>query len=246
MNQIDKAMEDNAQQIDGSEKIILDDDKGEINKFIKKHHSSVLIKNVSFVLHSSIARYYFFKGSVKDNSSVLYFAKQVGKIWQAAKRDDPYADLFLLRIYDALSQTKKEIREKIKHYDEYIKKEIKFVWHMQLNKEPQPIKLYFDLSYGYMAANLISDFDELVCLLYSARKLGITFDQSVGDLVAQSGNKIKEAFEWANKWQKTEVTREDVRQQNEKAKLAYEQMGAVHEQILSCQLRAPYAPKIIT
>jgi integrating conjugative element protein (TIGR03761 family) len=195
------------------------------------------------VLRTSTARYYFFKGGGgKGAVSVLHFAKQVREIWRAAEQDDPYADLFLLRIYDALTNTRRDIRQTIKYYRDYLAKEVSFDWDLQLSKAGEPVRLYFNSSYGYMAANLIADLDELVCLLYATKKLGVMLDKPIAELIAESTNKIKTVLQWPQQWRKTEITREDVRQQNEKAKQAKIFMGDIHEQILSGKLRSPYAP----
>lgn len=210
----------------------------------KKYRSVLLLNEAYLTLRSRIARYYFYKGGDKEGIGVMSFNKQVREIWQAAEQDDPYADLFLLRVYDALVGVRREIRQRTKHYREFIQEEINLDWKTTLSDEPMKIKLYFKLSYGYMAANLIADFDNYACLLYSAKMMGVMLDRPINELLQQMGDKIKTTFELPQKWKRTDVTREDVNQQNDKATLAKECMGSINEKVLTGILRSPYAPKI--
>ena len=210
----------------------------------KKYRQVRLINEAYLTLRSRIARYYFYKGGDKNGGGVFYFNKQVREIWYAAEQDDPYADLFLLRIYDALITTRREIRQKIKYYQDYIQGEVNLQWKIILSDEPIKIKLNFMLSYGYMAADLIADFDNFACLIYSGKMLGVMLDKPINDLLQQIGDKIKATFELPQKWIKIEVTREDIQQNNDRAKFACEHMGLINEKVLTGELRAPFSPKI--
>ena len=213
----------------------------------KKRRWDAFNNEAFLVLKSRAARFYFFRGGKPEGGvGVIYFAKQMSDIWKAAALDDPYADLFLLRVYDGLKTIQREIRQLIKQYRETIQKEIRFDWHTTLTDEPEKIKLHFKQAYGFMAANLIAVFDEYACLLYAANQLGVVLDKSARELLAPIGEKIRVVFELPQHYTKLDITREDIRQQNDKAKTAAELMGQLNEKVLEGTLRAPHAPRIKT
>ena len=211
----------------------------------KKHRSDAFSNEGYLLLKSRVARFYFYRGGKSKNGvGVIYFAKQMNEIWKASKLDDPYADLFLLRVYDGLKTTQREIRHLIKQYREYIQKEINFDWNTTLAKEPEKIRLNFKYAYGFMAANLIAIFDEYACVLYSASQLGVILDKPTRELLDPIGKKIRAVLELPQQYTKLDITREDIRQHNDKAKIALELMGQLNEKVLAGTLRAPHAPPI--
>lgn len=206
------------------------------------------INNEAFlVLKSRTARFYFFRGGKPVGGiGVIYFAKLMSDIWKAAALDDPYADLFLLRVYDGLKTAQREICQLIKQYRETIQKEIRFDWHTTLTDEPEKIKLNFKHAYGFMAANLIAVFDEYACQLYAANQLGVVLDKPARELLEPMGEKIRAVLELPQHYSKLDISREDIRQQNDKAKTAMELMGPLNKEVLEGTLRAPHAPRIKT
>ncbi len=207
-----------------------------------KNKPSALIYEADIVLKTRIARYYFYRGGLPNGTGVIYFTKLVRSIWQAAAKDDPYADLFLLRIYDALVSIRRDIQQQITHYNQLIDQKTRLKWKPAECANPSQIHLYFKLAYGYRAAEIIAEFDHYVNLIVSAKRYGILLEAPVHELIEPMGEKIRHALDLPKQWQEINVTRDDIRQQNELAQQAQTLMGALNPQILAGTLRAPDAP----
>ena len=211
----------------------------------------ILVDKAYLELKTRIARHYFFNANSeqdKEHIGLLNFVRKVREIWAAAKLDDPYADLYLLKIYDGLISLRREIQSQTKHYQEIIQKQVSFNWKLGLSDAPKKIILNFRHPYGFMAANLIASFDEYACVLYSAKMLGVILDKSIDELLNKIGEKISILFALSHKWESTGISREDINNKTEKffkVKNILDSLGVINDQILSSTLRSPHAPKII-
>ena len=175
---------------------------------------------------------------------VIGFGQRTGALWRAAESDDPYADWVLLRIEESLQSIKKSIDSHSKRIGEVLEAMDGFEIDIAQSSEPARIPLQFNNPYGYMVAYLVSDFDKLSCKVLTARHLGLIERQRSDEILREAGRGIRRLLNCAFEWRFTGVNREDIRQQNQNAARAQQQMGNVPADVLSGQKRARMAPQI--
>lgn len=203
-----------------------------------------LLSDAKIVLQTTQAQQ-LFKGNWREKAiGLLEFSNLVHRIWQAAEKDDPYADLFLLRIYDALFQARKQIQQKLQYCQQAFAKEQGVELNPVFSEKPLKLPLQFATAYGYMAAYLLADLDQLIRYLITARRTGIELDKKINILLYENIRVVKKAFYIPLSWKYTDVTRQDIEANNPKAERAIKEMGVLNSQVLEGNLRAPYSPKI--
>jgi integrating conjugative element protein (TIGR03761 family) len=178
----------------------------------------------------------------KDVLGLFQFAKRVTPIVKAASQDDPYADLTLLRLHDGLFQT---------HYY-FTRQKIKY---KSLIDDPRNcgrklvgdaiiIPSHFSSAYGYLAADIISGYDQIMSLVLTAKYTGVRNFMNFNEVAQTLKITIDPVLNLPLKWHNTGVTRDDVRQQTPLAQEASQLMGQVPDIILKGELRATHAPPI--
>ena len=113
-------------------------------------------KRAKILLHTNLA-IKMFRGYDRHHVGVPYFSKLVHSIWQAAREKDPYAELYLLRIYDSLVQARREFQNLEAHYRQCFKNEIDAELDSFIDEHPLSIPLAFTTPYAFMAAYLLTD-----------------------------------------------------------------------------------------
>lgn len=203
---------------------------------------------VHLTLHTAYAQKLFL-GFRPDKRSInlLQFGGRMTQIWDASERDDPYADWYLLKVYDLLMKLQKQLSGEIKEYQAKLK-EANQLANLTINpfESQQPVieSLWFRTQYGYMAASLIAHFDELMRTILTANRVGILLDKPEKDIRQFWLDELLALFRLPFKWKPLPVTRADFKSDNDQAKIAQEKMGQLPEPILLLTLRSPFAPAI--
>jgi integrating conjugative element protein (TIGR03761 family) len=179
-----------------------------------------------------------------NSTGVTEFSKRVNQIWQAASQDDPYADLFLLRIYDILVQTRRKLAESQEKYKQLLlDAEDGVKLNIGESTKPMEFPLDFRTPYGYMASYMLADFDKLTRLFFTLRQLGLV-DGYFSEVLNEANQWVKDVLNKPSEWQFTGVTRQDMLEKNQRANKAIELMGKISPKIVQGKLRAPHAPVI--
>lgn len=179
-----------------------------------------------------------------NSVGVTEFSKRMNQIWQSAAQDDPFADLFLLRIYDALVQTRRKLSEYKDKY-QHILMEAEDGVRLEIGESTKPLEFPLDFltPYGYMASYMLADFDKLTRLFLTLRRLGL-IDGYFKEALSEANTLILDVLSKPSEWHFTGVTRKDMQEKNQLAKKAIELMGKISPKILQAKLRSPHAPVI--
>lgn len=166
------------------------------------------------------------------------------RIWVSAMLDDPYADWFLLQLYEALETGRTDIRRMRSEMGELLRSAGSVEITVAHSLKPVRVPLVFANPYGYMGAYLVSDFDELVCAVLTARHVGLLTRDAAEQALNHGGRLVRRAFLLPTLWKHCAVDRDDVRQDNARAQAARAAMGDLPQAVLDGNLRARHAPEI--
>ncbi len=169
------------------------------------------------------------------------------QIWEAAERDDPYADWYLLKVYALLMKLQKQLSVEIEKYQAKLKEAhalVSLTVHPFESQQPVVESLWFRTQYGYMAASGVAHFDELMRTILTAHRVGILLDKPEKDIRQIWLDQLLALFRLPFKWKPLPVTRADIKSDNDQAKIAQEKMGKIPEPILLLELRSPFAPTV--
>jgi integrating conjugative element protein (TIGR03761 family) len=201
-----------------------------------------LNSEIKMTLHTRIAQS-LFNGSWKHGRmGLLQFAKVMTALWNAYSEDDPYAELYILKTYQNLM----EAREKIKSFESVLNPMLSNLRGIEvtecLSTNPTVHPLTFATPFGFMGAYLIADADYVIRLILTLERLGISINNE--EISIKGITKyIQDVFSTPRGWKRTQITRSDIKLNNEKAKLVKEQLGEVPLSILEKKIDFAFLPK---
>jgi integrating conjugative element protein (TIGR03761 family) len=199
--------------------------------------------DITLVLHNPTAEY-LVKGSWNyKQMGLLQFAKSVQLIWQAAKGDDPYAEWYLMQIYEQITLLKEEVKKAEALCQEKFAQLRGLEVQVMDNLKPIKLPLRFATPFGYMAAYLIADLDYFFRQANILKRLGILLEGK--QIPVYFVQKMHMLFAHARLWQYTGITRKDIKENNQLAQKAKELMGALPEPILNNQFQFMFLPRIV-
>ncbi len=142
---------------------------------------------------------------------LLGFAHRLRVIWQAARRDDPYADWWLIRLDVALEQAQEKFR------DEQIALEMQWEsWStLQIavaeSQQPSTVSLRFSNPYAYRAAELVGEFDLAARMLLTSRHVGLVCDQSTQEILNDCSAALRRLFTMSLGYRRLGIDRSSLR-----------------------------------
>lgn len=128
-------------------------------------------------------------------TGLVRYGMNMKGIWNAASRDDPYADYALLRIENALTKARQTINTLRKETESLLENAAAGVQiDVAHSLEPVRIPLQFANAYGYMGAYVIADYDQLVCAILTARHVGLMPQENIDETnMVQAATEVPEA-----------------------------------------------------
>jgi integrating conjugative element protein (TIGR03761 family) len=180
----------------------------------KKKEQYPFIVMATLTLHTEIAHNIFDARWNKGNIGLIQFASQVAKIYKASQADDPYADWFLMKIYDAVVSAKdnlKKIEEKATFYFDN-QRGLKLQYSPN---KPWQHELRVVNPYSYMGASLLTDLDHILRKIVIIRHVCVQTKSQL--TIKQPIKELQDAFAVPFVWKNTKVTRADIRSGNQNA-----------------------------
>jgi len=171
------------------------------------------------------------------------FADRLRVIWQAARDDDPYADWWLIKVHEALDQA----RNFLNRYQEEQGTRLARMKAMEVtvaeSLRPYRIQLQFANPYAYQGAQLIAEYDTLVCTVLTCRHIGQLDDESAQVIINLCARKIRGTFVVPQGYRLLGIDRKCLQQSSGKDPRASSLMGELPEDVLSGEHRAPIVPR---
>jgi integrating conjugative element protein (TIGR03761 family) len=166
-------------------------------------------------LHTDIANNLFYATWKIGNIGLVQFASWVAKMYKSSQADDPYADWYLMKTYDALFNAKERLK-KIEEKTTFYFGNLRGVNLRYAPTKPSHQELRIASPFSYMGACLLTDLDHILRQIIILRHVGI--NQSGNEITIKKPIKeLQDAFAVPFSWKETHVTRADIRSGNQKA-----------------------------
>ena len=137
---------------------------------------------------------------------LIGFADRLKSLWQAVRFDDPYADWWLLKVEEGVADIRAQLQGLQQRMDALItESNSAFEFTVAQSSRPQRVSLQFANPYAFRAAQLLGEYDRLMCT----------------DMTLPQG------------YHSLDVRRHDIRQGTPAAIKARERMGEIPQDILN-------------
>jgi len=194
-----------------------------------KKTNSVLKMDSKILLHTRLAQSLFDYSWQHGKMGLLQFAKLTSTLWKAMNEDDPYADWFLVQTYQALNDARDKMKLLESQLEEHILKIRGIAVNPLLNTQPVEYPLQFATFFSYQGASLLADADYVIRQILTLKKLGkVNSINLINDVVKC----LQDVFAIPRQWRHTGVTRQDFKEDNQKAADAQQLLGELPDNIL--------------
>ena len=160
----------------------------------------------------------------------------------AAEHNDPYADLWMLRMEEKLVQSRKmmqimqdQAKDMFSKLPEGVDIENCF------NVQPARFPLYINTPLAYQGIYLLTDFDQLARQLLLASHIALISRREMHHRLNSGATVIRSTFGLAQKYHGSGLTRQDFINNTPQARAAIARLGPLPEAVLSGQLRSSFS-----
>lgn len=175
---------------------------------------------------------------------LMQFSKYLNQMAEAARNDDPYADWFLLQAEEALEAASSGIANLRGRIGKLLDSVPAMQVEVAQSTKPLRITLNFAASYAYWTTRVITDYDELVRMVLTARHVAYMDAAAERGVLNEASRMVRRVFESTARYRYTGITRKEVQQTTEPARQAAELMGQLPVEILEKRQRPKFAPAI--
>lgn len=179
------------------------------------------------------------------------YAQISGAVCDAAARDDPYADRCLFDIEAAASKAEAGLKRETALLTGLLQAHRNIHIGNPGSARPATATLEFRTPYAHRAAQLVTQFDEVVGLALVARNTAVLGMMDFDALVKRAGHGVRGVLGCVYHWRPTLVTRDDFAAHNQvmaRAMAVYEAirpgLSALPDDILRGKVRPKFAPGI--
>lgn len=175
---------------------------------------------------------------------LLTFAERLRLIWDGSRADDPWADWWLVKVCNALESTRQLIGKWRRDMDNLLALQVPGMQvSLAKSKRPHRTRLAFANPYAYQGAQLLCEYDALVCRALTASHIGRLDNATRHELLVGCSRKLRATFMIPQGYRFTGVDRQALQERDGRIRTACWTMGEVPEAILSGELQAPQVPR---
>ncbi len=182
------------------------------------------------------------KGNKPAITGLLGFASQMNILWQAAADDDPYADWWLVRVEEAIAAAQSFLATQRAQVDSAALDTFRFRVGISHSRRPQTLMLQFATPHAYRAAQLLGEYDALVCQCLTLKHVGACPSGQMGDLIALGGHRLRGVFSLPQGYRVFAINRADVHHNTQRAHQARAHLGELPLEILTGERAASHTP----
>jgi integrating conjugative element protein (TIGR03761 family) len=175
-------------------------------------------------------------------TGLLGFATQLNMVWHAASEDDPYAHWWLIRIEEAIGQAQVFLAEQVSRMGALYPGTARFQWSASHSQRPHTVLLQFATPYAYRAAQLLGEFDCLVCQCLTLKHVGACAPEQLTGVIESAAHQVRRVFSLPQGFRVFAIDRAEVRQNTQRAEQALAHFGELPAEILSGARTATFAP----
>lgn len=163
---------------------------------------------------------------------LIGFADRLKSLWQAIRTDDPYADWWLLKVEEGIAGSRGQLRRLQQGLEALFVASGSLEFSVAQSSRPQRVSLQFANPYAFRAAQLLGEYDQLMCTDMTLHHLGVDIPGDLVEQVAGSGRWIRRVFALPQGYHCLGIRRSDIGQDTPVFAIARERMGDVPEDIL--------------
>lgn len=159
--------------------------------------------------------------------------------------DNPYADMWMLRLEERLLAARDEMNTLFDNTKTCLSQlpDMLTVENC-LSIQPARFPVFASSQLGFIAVYLLTDYDRLMRHSLLANHMALLSRTVLNDFRQRGGNLLRSIFTLAQKYRRIPVTREDFRVGNARAVAAEEAVGPLPADILDGTRRSQYAPQL--
>jgi integrating conjugative element protein (TIGR03761 family) len=176
-------------------------------------------------------------------TGLLGFATQLNLIWQAASEDDPYAHWWLIKIEESIATAQAFLAEQVARMETLCTGTARFQLSISHSRRPQTVLLQFATPYAYRAAQLLGEFDCLVCQCLTLKHIGACAPNQLTEIIETAAHQVRRVFCLPQDFRVFAIDSADVRQHTQRAEQARTHLGELPADILAGECRATFAPR---
>ncbi|AEA68248.1 MULTISPECIES: PFL_4669 family integrating conjugative element protein [Pseudomonas] len=206
-----------------------------------------LRSTMQLTLHTHHAsRIWHGRASSEDRAAIIGlngFVSIMNKMKRGAEQDDPYSDLWMLRIEDKLNDTKESLsvlREQVDQVLSQIPSALSL--GENLNIQPVNLPLFINAQLGFMAVYLLAEYDDLARRLILAHHTALIDRSTLERWLNTGAHALRSLFSLAQQYKYSGVQRDDYVASNAVALKARERFGEVPLDVLDGTRRSRFAP----
>ena len=175
-------------------------------------------------------------------TGLLGFATQLNMIWQAASEDDPYAHWWLIKIEEAIAQAQAFLAEQVSQMGALCTGTARFHLGISQSQRPHTVLLQFATPYAYRAAQLLGEFDCLVCQCLTLKHVGAADPSQLTAIIETAAHQVRRVFSQPQGYRVFAIDRADVRQHTQRAEQALTHFGELPADILAGERVPVFSP----
>ena len=160
------------------------------------------------------------------------FADRLKTLWQAVRQDDPYADWWLIKVEEGIALCRAQLGQLSEQVNALLTSYDCFDITVAQSRQPQRISLQFANPYAFRAAQLLAEYDRIICTFMTLRHLGVEIPQTLEEQFKGSGRWLRRVFALPQDYCFCDVDRCAILQSTQRAQKARERMGDVPRDIL--------------
>lgn len=173
------------------------------------------------------------------------FISIMDQMKNAAAQNDPYADLWLIRMEEKVQQA----REAMTELQESVDKQLKSVpaaisIQDNLNVQPLTLPLFIGCQLGYLGVYLLTEYDTLARRILLANHTAMIGRRQMEKWLDEGAHLLRSVYGLAQQYRHAGVTRDDIAANNARAREAIEKFGELPQDVLEGTNRSNFAPPL--
>jgi integrating conjugative element protein (TIGR03761 family) len=174
------------------------------------------------------------------------FISAMNKMKRGAEQDDPYSDVWMLRIETKLNEAKETLKVLRDQIDQVLS-EIPSALSLgeNLNVQPVNLPLFVSAQLGFMAVYLLADYDDLARRLILAHHTALIDRGTLERWLNEGAHALRSLFSLAQQYKNSGVQREDFCANNAAAQMARDKFGDIPQDVLEGTRRSRFAPPMV-
>lgn len=174
------------------------------------------------------------------------FVNLMNKMKRGAEQDDPYSDMWIIRLEERLAEGKQQMKEIHDQLDQIMAGVPKALSiGDNLNVSPVQVPLFVNAQLGFKAVYLLTDYDDLTRRLLLAHHTALIGRRDMEHWINEGAKILRSVFGLAQQYKFSGATRDDIAAKNARGRDAVEKFGELPQDVLEGTRRSEFAPPII-